>query len=99
MDPLKVRAILLELNHFYLDWRRGFRLLSAELHTVHRSGSIGEGTVRLHRALWLAIGIVLLGVSSALAQEASIIGSVADQTKAVLPGVTITATELSTGNQ
>ena len=55
--------------------------------------------MRLHRVLWLAIGIVLVGVSSALAQEASIIGTVTDETKALLPGVTVTITELSSGNQ
>ncbi|HYM23593.1 MAG TPA: TonB-dependent receptor [Vicinamibacterales bacterium] len=55
--------------------------------------------MRLHRVMWLAIGIVLLGVSSVLAQEASIIGTVTDETKAVLPGVTITATNNATGAQ
>ena len=55
--------------------------------------------MRLYRVLWLAIGIVLLGVSSALAQQASIIGTVTDETKALLPGVTVSIAELSTGNQ
>src|SRR5439155_21856455 len=58
-----------------------------------------EGTVRLNRVLWLAVVIVLVGVSSVRAQEASVIGTVADETKALLPGVTVTLTELSTGNQ
>ena len=32
-------------------------------------------------------------------QDASIIGTVTDETKAVLPGATVTATNLETGNQ
>jgi len=55
--------------------------------------------VRLQRVLWLVVGIVLIGVSSVLAQEASIIGTVSDETKALLPGVTITVTSLANGNQ
>jgi hypothetical protein len=42
---------------------------------------------------------VLCSGASAYAQEASVIGSVVDQTKAVLPGATITATALDTGVQ
>src|SRR5712692_4689828 len=44
---------------------------------------------------------VLLGLfaAAAYAQEASVIGSVTDETKAVLPGATITATNLETGAQ
>ena len=55
--------------------------------------------MRLHRVLRLVIGIVLCVVSTAFAQQASIIGTVTDQTKALLPGVTVSITELSTGNQ
>ncbi len=51
--------------------------------------------------------LVVLGVSlsfgvlaaSAYAQEASVAGTVTDQTKAVLPGVTVTAVDLDTGRQ
>jgi hypothetical protein len=42
---------------------------------------------------------VTLFASTARAQEASIIGTVTDETKAVLPGATITATNLETGGQ
>ena len=41
----------------------------------------------------------LLLTASAFAQEASVIGSVVDDTKAVMPGVTVTATDLATGVQ
>ena len=55
--------------------------------------------MRPHRALLLAVWIVLAGSSSLFAQEASIIGTVADETRAVLPGATVTASEISTGQQ
>ncbi|MBI3262789.1 MAG: carboxypeptidase regulatory-like domain-containing protein [Acidobacteria bacterium] len=51
------------------------------------------------RTLALALALVVflpLGVS---AQEASIVGAVVDETKAVLPGATVTATALDTGRQ
>jgi hypothetical protein len=50
----------------------------------------------------LACGILVSLVfvsTSAFAQDASVIGNVADETKAVLPGVTISATNLDTGGQ
>lgn len=47
---------------------------------------------------WLAAALVLAS-SPAFAQEGSIIGSVIDETKSVLPGVTVTATSLETGRQ
>jgi hypothetical protein len=50
----------------------------------------------------VSIGVFLLmacTATSALAQEASIVGTVADESKAVLPGVTITATEELKGTQ
>ena len=49
----------------------------------------------------VALSIVLLLLVSvpARAQQASVIGTVADETKAVLPGVTVTATNLATGSQ
>jgi hypothetical protein len=50
----------------------------------------------------LACGVLvsLMFVStSALAQDASVIGNVSDETKAVLPGVAISATNLATGGQ
>ena len=52
------------------------------------------------RRFVLACGILvsLAFVSTAaFAQDASVIGNVADETKAVLPGVTISATNLDTG--
>jgi hypothetical protein len=42
---------------------------------------------------------LFLTPSLARAQDASVIGTVADETKAVLPGATVTATNLETGNQ
>jgi Carboxypeptidase regulatory-like domain len=53
--------------------------------------------VRLPRLLLLGFCIVLAAAGSARAQTATIIGTVTDQTKAVLPGATITATNLETG--
>ncbi|MCA1584280.1 MAG: carboxypeptidase-like regulatory domain-containing protein [Acidobacteria bacterium] len=50
------------------------------------------------RVFWLSLAMLLsLAASSALAQEASIAGAVQDDTKAALPGVTITATAVDTG--
>jgi hypothetical protein len=50
------------------------------------------------RVVWYCLAALLwLGSGLAAAQEASIVGSVTDETKAALPGVTITATGLDTG--
>jgi hypothetical protein len=46
-----------------------------------------------------AVALVLVGSAPAFAQEGSIIGSVIDDTKSVLPGATITATSIETGRQ
>ncbi len=53
--------------------------------------------MRLPRLLLLVFCIFLAAAGSARAQTATIIGTVADQTRAVLPGATITATNLETG--
>jgi Carboxypeptidase regulatory-like domain len=55
--------------------------------------------VRVPRLLLPALWVVLATADSALAQSASLIGTVTDQTKAVLPGATVTATNLETGVQ
>ncbi|HUK35004.1 MAG TPA: carboxypeptidase-like regulatory domain-containing protein, partial [Vicinamibacterales bacterium] len=47
----------------------------------------------------IAVVTLLLAACTAFAQEASVTGVVADSTKAVLPGVTVTATSLETGAQ
>src|SRR5437762_348630 len=50
------------------------------------------------RALTSAVALMIVFSSArASAQEASIIGSVSDETKAVLPGATVTAVSLETG--
>jgi hypothetical protein len=49
------------------------------------------------RLLILVVAALVLSSASATAQEGSIIGAVTDDTKAVLPGVTVTATSLGTG--
>lgn len=54
--------------------------------------------MRPHRVLLLAVWIVL-AAASVYAQDASIIGAVIDETKGVLPGVTITATDIASGRQ
>ena len=46
----------------------------------------------------LAIGVILLLPVAAFAQEAVLTGTVTDSTGAVLPGVTVTATNEATGN-
>lgn len=55
--------------------------------------------MRVSRLLTLALVAGLATASPALAQSASLIGTVTDHTKAVLPGATITATNLETGAQ
>jgi hypothetical protein len=45
------------------------------------------------------LAILLLSTALASAQEASVVGTIADESKAVLPGVTVTATNLETGGQ
>jgi len=50
-----------------------------------------------HRLLFTFVGLVLLTSASAFAQDASLVGTITDETKAVLPGVTVTATNLETG--
>jgi hypothetical protein len=49
--------------------------------------------ILLASMLWLPAG------AAAQVTEATILGTVTDETKAVLPGVTVTATDLSTGRQ
>jgi hypothetical protein len=48
--------------------------------------------------VWISV-MMLLFAAPALAQQASILGNVTDETKAVLPGATVTATNLGTGSQ
>jgi len=43
--------------------------------------------------------LLLCGAASALAQNVSVVGTVADETKSVLQGVTVTAVDLDTGRQ
>ena len=53
---------------------------------------------RVWRGLWLAILVMLITAPSAFAQGTSTFnGRVLDQGDAVLPGVTVTATNTSTG--
>src|SRR5262245_5440980 len=53
-------------------------------------------SMRVRLVLCFSVWAALLAVP-ALAQEATIIGQASDNTKAALPGVTITATSLETG--
>lgn len=43
--------------------------------------------------------MVLLSCSSAFAQDATVAGTIVDESSAVLPGVTVSATEIATGRQ
>ena len=47
--------------------------------------------------LWIAVSCLLVTVSFGLINNATLTGSVADATGAVLPGVTLTATNTATG--
>src|SRR5687768_1941638 len=53
----------------------------------------------MKRLLVWVVAVFVLSPAPARAQEGSLIGSVTDDTKAVLPGVTVTATSLETGRQ
>ncbi len=55
--------------------------------------------LKLKRLFILSFTTVVLGPVSAHAQEASLLGTVVDETAAVLPGVTVTATSVETGRQ
>jgi hypothetical protein len=56
--------------------------------------------MRVIRRLSVGVFLIMAWTSTpALAQQASIVGVVIDESKAVLPGVTITATEISKGTQ
>src|SRR5262249_21472500 len=60
----------------------------------------GESDMRCTFLTGLVSALLMACASSpAFAQQASIVGIATDETKAVLPGVTVTAVELSTGAQ
>src|SRR5205809_949246 len=60
-----------------------------------------ESMFRLWKTLGLVlvVGIILARPEIGLAQQASIVGTVVDESKAVLPGVTVIATQVDTGRQ
>ena len=43
--------------------------------------------------------VLLLGAARLQAQDATVIGTIVDESEAVLPGVTVTVTDLATGRQ
>ena len=51
----------------------------------------------MFRHIILAASLVLASLAPAFAQDASVVGTVADESKSVLPGVTLTATHVSSG--
>ena len=53
--------------------------------------------MRVRRVLLVVFTIVFVNALAAFAQDASLVGTITDETKAVLPGVTVTATNLETG--
>ncbi len=58
---------------------------------------VGEGHYVRYR-LWVAtLAIVVASATRVFAQDASLTGTVVDETKAVLPGVTVTLTSVETG--
>src|SRR5919107_5511270 len=72
--------------------RRRSRRLASGVSFVNEGGII----VQFLRILGLVLGISLVA-SLAHAQQASIIGTATDETKALLPGVNVTATDQATG--
>ena len=52
---------------------------------------------RLGRVFVLAF-VLVIGVRSSFAQETSLTGRIADATDAVIPGVTVTALHIDSGN-
>src|SRR5207244_12635174 len=57
------------------------------------------GSLMISHRLHAIVLVLIVAAAPAYAQEASIVGTVVDQSKAVLPGATITATNLDTGRQ
>jgi len=53
----------------------------------------------VYRRIVAFAAVFLVSASLASAQDASIVGSVSDETKSVLPGVTVTAIDLANGRQ
>ncbi len=53
----------------------------------------------MKRLLGFAAAVLVLSCASAMAQEGSILGTVTDDTRAVLPGAMVTASSLETGRQ
>lgn len=72
-------------------------------HNIVGAGSasvlLKEAAVRFHRPLLVAVLVFVASAGIARAQGASVVGTVTDQTKGLLPGATITATNLETGVQ
>src|SRR4051812_18996551 len=64
-----------------------------------RRSPFREGHMRVFRLALILVFSCIVFSTPALAQEASVIGTVTDDTKAVLPGATVTATGLETGVQ
>src|SRR5882672_907769 len=65
---------------------------------AHGTSLAARRRMRLHSRQLLGVcAILLFGAVSAFAQDASLVGTITDETKAVLPGVTVTATNLETG--
>src|SRR5712692_6734767 len=60
----------------------------------HRGGSLVRTTL-----IAVVMGLLLVLASTASAQEVLVIGAVTDESKAVIPGVTVTAVDLDTGRQ
>ena len=57
----------------------------------------GKESAAMFRHIILAASLVLASLAPAFAQDASVVGTVADESKAVLPGVTMTATHVASG--
>src|SRR5688572_8241062 len=51
------------------------------------------------RRFVMALLVLLLGATTLQAQDATVFGTVVDESRGVLPGVSVTATSLATGRQ
>src|SRR5262249_18070617 len=74
---------------------------AGRLNPHHPSNAVQEVTAMASavRGFVVALLVLLLGGTQLHAQEATVAGTVVDESKAVLPGVTVTATSLATGRQ
>src|SRR5215831_10858627 len=55
--------------------------------------------MRVKSIVGVLAALIVMVAATTFAQEASIVGTITDETKAVLPGTSVTATNIATGTQ